>query len=144
MPVDFEAGSSWWEELADAGFDRAQLAVVVSTGVTMYLSQEANEATLRQIAALAPGSTFATTFMLPLDLLDPEERPGFKMAMEGARAAGTPFLGLFSPEEMLALARRAGLRDARHVSPADLNERYFARRSDGLRTSSEQMLVATV
>src|ERR1700676_2047622 len=45
-PVDFEAGGSWWDEVAAAGFDPAQPAVVVSTGVTMYLTKEANAATL--------------------------------------------------------------------------------------------------
>jgi methyltransferase (TIGR00027 family) len=46
VPVDFEAGGSWWEQLATAGFDAGQPAVVVS----MYLSKDANLATLRQIA----------------------------------------------------------------------------------------------
>ncbi|HEX2686632.1 MAG TPA: class I SAM-dependent methyltransferase [Kofleriaceae bacterium] len=54
VPVDFEAGASWWERLVDAGFDAAQPAVVVSTGVTMYLTKEAIAATLRQVALLAP------------------------------------------------------------------------------------------
>src|SRR5437588_350407 len=82
-------------------------------------------ATLRQVAALAPGSTLAMTFLLPLELMDPEVRPGFQMAEKGARASGTPFLSFFTPQEMLALAREAGFREAEHVSTADLNQRYF-------------------
>jgi O-methyltransferase involved in polyketide biosynthesis len=35
VPVDFEAGASWWERLLGTGFDAAQPAVVASTGVTM-------------------------------------------------------------------------------------------------------------
>jgi methyltransferase (TIGR00027 family) len=54
VPVDFEAGGSWWEELAAAGFDSGQPAVVVSTGVTMYLTKDAIAATLRQIAGSPP------------------------------------------------------------------------------------------
>src|SRR4029077_6682368 len=76
VPVDFEAGSSWWKQLAAAGFDAGQPAVVASTGVSMYLAKEAIAAKLRQVAALAPGSTLAMTFLLPLDLTDPEVRPG--------------------------------------------------------------------
>jgi methyltransferase (TIGR00027 family) len=144
-PVDFEAGASWWDQLITAGFDAAQPAVVVSTGVTLYLTKEATAATLRQVAGLASGSTLATTFIVPPDLVDPEDRPAFKAAADGARASGTPFISFFSPEEMLALAGRAGFRDARHVSAAELNERYFAGRRDGLRTSSgERLLVARV
>jgi O-methyltransferase involved in polyketide biosynthesis len=41
----------------------------------MYLSREANAATLRELASLAPGSTLAMTFQPPLELLDEEERP---------------------------------------------------------------------
>jgi len=144
VPVDFEAGASWWEQLGDSGFDPGQPAVVVSTGVSMYLSSEANAATLREIAGLAPGSTLAMTFMLPAELLDDADRAGFRVAESGARAAGTPFISFYTPDEMLAVAREAGFKDARHVSGTLLGERYFAGRSDGLRPSSgEDLLVAT-
>ena len=46
-------------------------AVVASLGVSMYLTREANLATLRQLAALAPGSTLVMTFQPPLDRLEP-------------------------------------------------------------------------
>lgn len=145
VPVDFEAGDDWWERLAASGFDPARPAVVASTGVSMYLTQEAIEATLRQIATLAPGSTLAMSFMLPIELLDPEVRVGVERAAEGARAAGTPFLSFFTPAEMLALARKAGFKEVQHVSAAALAERYFAGRTDGLRppNNSEEMLVAS-
>lgn len=144
VPVDFEAGWSWWEHLATAGFDPGQPAVVASTGVSMYLSREAILATLRHAAALAPGSTLAMTFMLPLERIDPEERPQRLMTEKFARLAGTPWLSYFTPQEMLALAREAGFRDVSHVSSASLAERYFASRTDDLRPSSaEDLLVAT-
>ncbi len=144
VPVDFEAGTSWWDRLAAAGFDPAQPAVVASTGVSMYLTRDANAATLRQLAALAPGSTLVMSFMPPLELVDARERPGLRATADSARAAGTPFLSYFAPAEMLALARDAGFADARHVSAAMLDQRYFAGRSDGLRLSvGEELLVAT-
>ena len=145
VPVDFETGESWLDRLADAGFDADQPATVASAGVAMYLTKEANATTLRQIAgALAPGSTLAMTFMPPFELIDEENRPGLEAAERGARAAGTPFLSFFTPAEMVALARDAGFRDAQHVPAAMLNERYFAGRTDGLRTATgEEMLLAT-
>jgi methyltransferase (TIGR00027 family) len=143
VPVDFEGGGSWWEQLGAAGFDPTRPAVVVSTGVTLYLSEEANAATLRQVAELAPGSMFALTFLLPPELVEDVLRPGFEAAEKGARAAGTPFVSFYTPEEMLALARDAGFREAHHISAADLNTRYFAGRADGLRTArGEELLVA--
>ncbi len=143
VPVDFEGGGQWWDELAAAGFDPARPAVVVSTGVTLYLSKEANAATLRQIARLAPGSTLAMTFLVPTELVEDVRRPGFGAAEKGARAAGTPFVSFYTPEEMSALALRAGFRDARHVAADALNDRYFDGRTDGLRTArGEELLVA--
>ncbi|HVW43686.1 MAG TPA: class I SAM-dependent methyltransferase [Amycolatopsis sp.] len=144
VPVDFENGPSWWDLLRAAGFDPGRPAVVASTGVTMYLTKDANAATLRELASLAPGSTVAITFAPPMDLLEVAERPGRLMVERGARANGTPWLSFFAPEEMVALARAAGFREARHVSAATLNERYFAGRTDGLRTSNgEEFLIAT-
>jgi len=118
---------------------------VASTGVSMYLTRETITATLRKVAALVPGSTLAMTFLLPLDLMAPEVRPGFQMAEKGARASGTPFISFFTPTEILALAREAGFRAVQHVSAATLAQRYFAGRIDGLRppNNSEELLVAT-
>jgi methyltransferase (TIGR00027 family) len=144
VPVDFEANVSWWEQLSAAGFDPGQPAVVVSTGVTMYLTKDATAATLRQLAGLAPGSALAMTFLLPTELLDDADRSGFQASENGARASGTPFISFYTPPEMLALAREAGFKDARHIPGTLLAERYFADRADGLRPSSgEDLLVAT-
>jgi methyltransferase (TIGR00027 family) len=141
---DFETEGSWWRKLTAAGFDPARPAVVASLGVSMYLTRAANLATLRQLAALAPGSTLVMTFQPPLDLLEPAERTGREYAERGARASGTPFLSFFSPAGILELAREAGFAQVRHVPAAELNQRYFGGRDDGLRTSSgEELLVAT-
>jgi O-methyltransferase involved in polyketide biosynthesis len=101
---------------------------------------------LRQVAALAPGSTLAMTFLLPLELADPGVRPALEMAEKGARASGTPFISFFRPAEILAMARDAGFGRAEHVSAEDLTQRYFAGRTDGLRppANAEELLIATV
>ncbi|MBW8836954.1 MAG: class I SAM-dependent methyltransferase [Burkholderia sp.] len=59
VPVDFEAGEAWRERLMAEGFDSSKPAIVVSTGVSMYLTRDANAATLREVAAFARGSTLA-------------------------------------------------------------------------------------
>lgn len=144
VSVNFEMGGSWWEQLASAGFDRKKSAVVVSTGVSMYLSKDANMATLCQVGELAEGSTFVMTFLLPGDLLDDTDRAGLQMAEKGARSSGTPFVSFYRPDEILALARDAGFQGATHVSGEALAERYFSHRTDGLRPSSgEDLLIAT-
>ncbi|MGW7022927.1 class I SAM-dependent methyltransferase [Streptomyces decoyicus] len=144
VPVDFEAGADWWEQLSEAGFDPGRPAVVVCTGVTVYLTKDATAATLRRLAGLAPGSTLAMTFMLPTELVDDADRPALEATTPQAQAAGTPFISFYTPQEMLALARDAGFKDAHHVPGSVLAERYFADRADGLRPSSgEDLLVAT-
>jgi methyltransferase (TIGR00027 family) len=144
VPVDFETGQPWPDRLAAEGFTPDAPAVVASTGVSMYLTKEANAQTLRRIAAFAPGSTLAMTFLLPPDLLDVSQRAGLQATAAKARAAGTPFVSTFSPEEAVTMARDAGFRDVTHVSSEELNERYFADRPDGLRiTPGEEFLVAT-
>jgi methyltransferase (TIGR00027 family) len=144
VPVDFEASGSWWQELAGAGFDPGQAAVVASTGVTMYLTKEATAATLRQLAGLAPGSTLAMTFLLPTELVDTADRSGLQTSEKGARSSGTPFISFYRPQEMLDLALEAGFKNVRHVSGSLLAERYFADRTDDLRPSTgEDFIVAT-
>jgi methyltransferase (TIGR00027 family) len=145
VPVDFEAGDTWRKRLAEAGFDASQPAVVASTGVSMYLTKDAIVATLLQVAALAPGSTLAMSFLLPLELADDEVRPGLERAEKGARANGTPFISFFTPSEILGLAREAGFRQVQHVSSANLTQRYFRGRTDGLRppNNAEELLVAS-
>jgi methyltransferase (TIGR00027 family) len=144
VPVDFEAGADQWERLAQSGFDARSPAVVASTGVSMYLTRQANAATLRQVARLAPGSTLALTYLLPADLVAPEDRRGLEASAKGAQSSGTPFVSFFRPEEIRGLALEAGFKQARTVPIASLSEHYFAGRRDGLRPSTgEELLVAT-
>jgi len=145
VPVDFEAGASWRERLAAAGFSADRAAIVASTGVSMYLTREANLRTLSEVARLASGSTFAMTFLLPLELAGADAREGLERSAKGARASGTPFISFFEPEELVKLALETGFRRACHVSANALKERYFAERTDGLGppTNGEEILLAT-
>jgi methyltransferase (TIGR00027 family) len=146
VAVDFEAGGSLWGWVVDTGFDTGRPAVIACTGVSMYLSRDAIVAMLCEISThAAAGSTLVMTFVVPLELVDAEERPHLKAMKKHARSIGTPFVSVFSPPEMLALARGAGcFREVRHVSAVSMAERYFSGRSDGLRpSSSEELLVAT-
>jgi len=146
VPVNFEEGDDWWTQLLASGFNTAQPTIVTSTGVSMYLTNEAIITTLRQVAKLAPGSTFVMSFLLPIEMLDPEIRIGVERAAEGARANGTPWISFFKPDEILALARDAGFTKVQHISAATLAERYFSGRTDGLRPpeNSEELLVVTI
>jgi O-methyltransferase involved in polyketide biosynthesis len=110
----------------------------------MYLTREATNATLRQSAAMAAGSTLAMTFLQPVELVAAEEQDMHRATDAAARASGTPFISYYAPAELLAMARDAGFANARHVTAADYTQRYFADRTDGLRPfTTEELLVAT-
>ena len=141
VPVDFEVDDAWLDHLAAAGFNRSQPAVVASTGVSMYLTKEAIETTLQQVATFAPGSTFAMTFLLPAETAT-RTKPVARPAKKEVRSSRKPFISFFTPEEMLAIARKAGFREARHLSGTALTERYFPDHPSGLPSSSaEEMLI---
>ncbi|WPU64546.1 class I SAM-dependent methyltransferase [Peredibacter starrii] len=144
VPVDFEYGESWLEKLKENGFKLDQPTYVVSTGVSMYLTREANLDTFQKVSTLASGSTLAMTFMLPPELVEPEDRVPYEMVMKRTAEAGTPFLSLFASSEAITLAEEAGLKDVRHVSRQDIIQMYFAGRPDDLKPSSgEEFLVVT-
>lgn len=143
VPVNFET-SSWWEELLKAGCNKNKPAVVVCTGVTLYLTKDAIISTLHQIATFASGSKLAMTFYLPLELIDEEDKPMQEIAEKGARAAGTPFISFFSLDEIVALARETGFKEEKVISAKDLEQRYFTNRADHLLPASgEVFLLAT-
>ncbi|MDR0793692.1 MAG: class I SAM-dependent methyltransferase [Chitinophagaceae bacterium] len=145
VPVNFETEASWLERLIDAGFDMNRPAFIACTGVTLYLTKEAIADTLQKIATFAPGSKLAITFYLPITLLDEEDKPLQLIAEKGAMAAGTPFLSFFTPEEVLALASKAGIKDAKIISTGMITERYFSNRTDHFKPATGEMfLTATI
>jgi methyltransferase (TIGR00027 family) len=144
VPVDFEAGDSWWEALRDAGFDRTEPAVISCAGVSIYLTHDAIVDMLHHLASLHAGSTFAMTFALPFDRLSAEDHAIMEAAARGASASGTPFISFFTPEEAVSLARGAGFKEVRHVAGETIVQRYFAGRTDDLQSeTSEEFLIAT-
>ncbi len=140
VPVNFET-TSWWDELLKAGFDIKKPAAVACTGVTLYLTKDAIVATLKQLAALHHGSQLAITFYLPIELLDKEDQTMQEMGEKGARAAGTPFVSFFTPDEILKLANDAGLKKAKTLSTKDMEHMYFSGREDGLLPASGEVFL---
>ena len=140
VAVDFEI-ASWWNELLKAGFDHGKPAVVVCTGVSLYLTKEAINATLNQIASLASGSTLAMSFYLPLELLDEEDQPMQEIAEKGAREAGTPMISFFAPDEILTLADKTGFREIKVISTKDMEKLYFKNRVDKLLPASGEVFL---
>jgi methyltransferase (TIGR00027 family) len=144
VPLNFETSANWLLRLEAAGFGLKEPAVVASTGVSMYLTKDANAATMSWCAQLAPGSTFLMTFLQPIENIDPELRSEVKTAEEGARNSGTPFISFYRPDEIMSLARKAGFSHVTHIPAAMLAHLYFEGRDDGLRPpdKGEEIIIA--
>lgn len=108
VPVDFEVDDAWLDHLVAAGFDPSRPAVVASTGVSMYLTKEAIEATLQQVATFARGSTFAMTFLLPPEPARNTKPAGSPAAKKETRSR-KPFISFL-------LRRKCWLWPAKRVS----------------------------
>ena len=144
VPVDFET-----ETLADgldrAGFDRTKRTFYSWLGVVPYLTVDAIEATLRSLTRTAPGSEVALTYLLPEPLVDELGRLMHDRWGKAAAELGEPLLTMWTAEEAEACARRCGFKVVDHPGSADLRDRYFAGRADGLRPLEfEQLLVMAV
>jgi methyltransferase (TIGR00027 family) len=143
VPVNFEV-SSWWKQLLKAGFDSSKPTVIVSTGVTLYLTKEAIIASLKEMAGLAPGSKLAMAFYLPIELLDDEDKSMQEIAEKGASASGTPFVSFFGPDDIITMSKNAGFKHSTTISTKDMEQLYFSGRTDNLAPASgEVFLIAT-
>ncbi len=143
VPVNFET-SFWWEELLKSGFDTKKPAIAACTGVSLYLTKEANISLLKQFASLKSGSTLAMSFYLTIELLNEEDKAMQEIAQKGAREAGTPMISFFSPGEILTMTRGVGFREAKIISTKDIEQLYFKNRTDNLvPATGEIFLVAS-
>ena len=143
-PVDFETTSSWGAPLREAGFDADRRSIVVSTGVTQYLTSDALAAAMNDIARMAAGTTLVATFILPIDSMPAAERELRALTERRAAERGQPWISCYTPNDIVAMARTSSFTAVKHVSAASWNDQWFKHRTDGLRASpSEHVIVAT-
>jgi methyltransferase (TIGR00027 family) len=129
-PVDFER-QPLAEGLAAAGFDVEAPALFAWLGVVPYLTLEAFRATVRYVAGCAPGSGVVFDYGQPRAALPLLERLAHDSLAARVEKAGEPFRLFFTPEELRAeLSGFGGIED---MGAAEINARYFAGRTDGLR-----------
>jgi methyltransferase (TIGR00027 family) len=106
-PVDFER-ENLTEQLAAAGLDPAVRTFFTWLGVVPYLTREAVEGTLRQIAAHPGGAEVVFDYSEPLEEVDPELRARFQERLARVAAIGEPFLSFFMPAELHEQLRALG------------------------------------
>ena len=144
VPVDFETGSLP-DALRAAGFDWGQRTLFSWTGVAPYLTASAIESTLRTIAGAAAGSEVVLSYRAEESVLDEPGREFIRVYAPLAASLGEPIQPGWPVTEIEHLISRSGLKVVDHPARADLQERYFADRADGLRPFTvETLLTARV
>jgi methyltransferase (TIGR00027 family) len=141
VPADFEAGPVR-DVLGAAGFDWARPAMFCWTGVAPYLTAQAIESALRTIAAAAPGSEVVFSYLAEACALDDVGTEYARIYTPIAASAGEPLQPGWPVSEIERLISRCGLKVVDHPARADLQRRYFAGRTDGLRPYTFETLVA--
>ena len=140
-PIDFEV-QSLPDGLDAAGFDWTQPSVFSSLGLTMYLTIDAIEATLRTVADCPSGSAVVFDYFPTDPYLDDLGREHLAILLPIAARLGEPVQTRWSPTEVEQVVVRCGLQVADHPSRDELISRYFADRTDGLHPVSSMRLVA--
>ena len=131
MPVDFEK-QSLRQELVRAGFDFSLPAVTAWLGVVPYLTAEAFAATCLVLGRCAPGSRVLFDYGQPREVLPPVEQLMHDSLAARVAQAGEPFQLFFTPEALAEELEIHGLRVREDLGSAELNQLYFAQRTDGL------------
>jgi methyltransferase (TIGR00027 family) len=140
VPVDFEA-EPVQDALGTAGFDWGQPTLFSWTGVAPYLTAQAISSTLRTIAATAAGSEVVFSYRAEEAVLDDAGREFIRIYAPLAASLGEPLQPGWPVVEIEQLISRSGLKVVDHPARADLQARYFAGRTDGLRPFTAESLV---
>jgi methyltransferase (TIGR00027 family) len=142
-PIDFER-QTLREGLVRAGFEFARTAVFSWIGVTMYLTLDAIEATLRTIAECMPGSQVSLTYNQPHHVLDDMALQVTRTFGAIATEMGEPFVSLFVPDEIEGLLRKLGFDDIVHFGPQEARDAWFSGAVDVEMAGAQRLIAATL
>jgi methyltransferase (TIGR00027 family) len=131
-PVDFES-QTLADGLRAAGFRTDRPAYFSWLGVTMYLTREAFESTVSLIGALPPASGVTFDYAIERSELSIFEKLALDHLGRKVAAMGEPFQLFFRPAELAATMRQFGFHEIEDVGSDELNARYLASRTDGLK-----------
>lgn len=132
VPVDF-AHQNLEQALVAAGLDLGQPTFFSWLGVAPYLERPAIDALLAFVArASASGGGIVFDYFIP-----PHTQPLLVRLMLALRRwrlkkIGEPWRTYFDPAQLSSQLHNLGFRDVTDFTPALINERYFAGRTDGL------------
>ena len=131
VPVDFEV-TLLSSQLLASPFDATRPAVVSWLNTLPYLTPSAIESTLSELASLmAPSSLLVCNYPCKDVPVTDEQLAVLRNNSASVAARGEPFQSRYKPDEFVALLASRGFEVIDHLTDHDLNERYYANRSDG-------------
>lgn len=140
VPVDFER-ESLAERLGANGFHADEPAFFSWLGVTMYLSQEAIQETLRFVVQSKISSAIVFDYLTLPRRWELLRRWGMKVLIRRMAAAGEPWQTFFEPAQLQAELRRLGFATVRDFGSEAINARLFENAGARLRVGGPGRVV---
>jgi methyltransferase (TIGR00027 family) len=140
VAVDFER-EELGAALARSSLDARRPAFVTWIGVTMYLPAPIGLAALAQIrASIAPGSELVFDYPIPESQLDAGALAIARMKNANLVKIAEPRVTTYHPAQLARALADRGFALVEDVGPAELDARYCAGRTDGLRGNPENRI----
>ena len=135
VDIDFNH-KSLKEELINAGFDQNKSTIFTLEGVSQYISREALDATLKEVADLNPNSNSKIFISYVNKLLKEDSKACFgkgyskpekavSFITNSAAKMGEPWISFYSAEEIESILSQNNFTLIENKTLADLNSKYF-------------------
>jgi methyltransferase (TIGR00027 family) len=135
-PVDFQT-QTFVDALARVGFRANEPAFFSWLGVTMYLKESAVMETFRAIISMSPKNGIVFDYSVPRSSLSFLNKMAFDALMRRVTTVGEPFIGFFKPDALVPDLKNLGYREIENLGAHEINQRYFAGRTDKLRVGGK-------
>jgi methyltransferase (TIGR00027 family) len=133
IPVNF-SHQDLAEALKKSAYDPKQLTFFSWLGVSYYLTKEEIEKTLQSLSQIAPRGSTVLFDYLDRDAFDPDKvSRSVRLMQEIARQVGEPMKAGFAPDELGEFLQYLGMALTEDLSPTEIAECYFKRRTDHYR-----------
>lgn len=129
-PLDFE-GEDLTRALVEAGVVPHLRTFFSWLGVVPYLTREAVEGTLAQIARFPGGAEVVFDYGEPREQIDPALRQQADERAQRVAAIGEPFLSYFRPDEIRQRLKALGFGVVEDFGLPDMLKRFFGPLPDG-------------
>lgn len=133
VPMDFDK-DRLEPALAAAGFNRREPAVFAWLGVAMYLEERDIDATLTVIGAMPERTSLVFDYAQPPDTLPWLARILYRRVLSRLAERGEPWRSFFEPDPLRDKLLSMGFTAVEDLGADEINARYLANRSDGLRS----------